>query len=136
MNTASVLTYDAQLQLPFIFDDLLLENDEEPIEKVTPLTIVASCSERTVEQEFETENETWTDGQIKELREAFLRYSLNVLADGRSGKKAKDEAYEWLNSDEVHPFSFVTCCVLSGYDPDEVRNLCQYTLRQLAKRNK
>ncbi|NMU30530.1 topoisomerase II, partial [Vibrio parahaemolyticus] len=62
--------------------------------------------------------------------------SLNVLADGRSGKKAKDEAYEWLNSDEVHPFSFVTCCVLSGYDPDEVRNLCQYTLRQLAKRNK
>jgi hypothetical protein len=39
MNTASVLTYDAQLQLPFIFDDLLLENEEEPIEKVTPLTI-------------------------------------------------------------------------------------------------
>ncbi|MBT1649158.1 hypothetical protein, partial [Klebsiella pneumoniae] len=65
MNTASVLTYDAQLQLPFIFDDLLLENDEEPIEKVTPLTIVASCSDRTVEQEFETEIETWTDGQIK-----------------------------------------------------------------------
>ena len=63
----------------------------------------------------------WDESSIFALREGLLWDSLRVLADGRAGEAAKQEAEDWMMSDEIHPFSFVVCCNELGYVPAELR---------------
>lgn len=51
----------------------------------------------------------WTDDDISGLREFMLNRHLNFILDGRSGKAMASEAWDWVLSEEIHPFSFRVC---------------------------
>lgn len=74
----------------------------------------------------------WTDIGITKLREGILWQSLRVLADGRAGGEAKQDAVDWLMSDDMHPFSFAYCCAELDYDMVSLR---EKTL-EVVKRNR
>lgn len=67
------------------------------------------------------ENQEWSADAISCLREAVLMDTLRNLTDGRA-TTAKEEAMEWMMSDEVHPFSFRICANEMGMDHVEIRN--------------
>ena len=60
--------------------------------------------------EWELPNQyAWTDQEILALREGVLIDRLRTLLDLRNGLATRREAWEWLNSDDVEPFSFRIC---------------------------
>lgn len=63
----------------------------------------------------------WSDEEVDRLREVLLHQSLRMLTDGRCGAEVRQDVLEWMASDEVHSFSFVTCCEDAGCDPSELR---------------
>lgn len=76
----------------------------------------------------------WDESSIFALREGLLWDSLRVLADGRAGEAAKQEAEDWMMSDEIHPFSFVVCCNELGYVPAELREQTRDLIQRHKKR--
>ena len=63
----------------------------------------------------------WTDDDIRRLRAGVLEASLREVVDGRNGENSRREALEWVESNEIHPFSFVCCCREFGMNPDNLR---------------
>ena len=53
--------------------------------------------------------EQWTDADIEYLREHMIMSQLKIIVDKRGGKVARQEAWEWVLSDEILPFSFRVC---------------------------
>jgi len=53
--------------------------------------------------------EDWTEEDIIELCEYMLQRHLKFILDGRSGSTIAQEAWEWVLSEEIHPFSFRVC---------------------------
>lgn len=127
MNTAQQFNREAQLSLPLFFD----EGTVEPIVTAKGLTLFSKPDPRQEIKELGIDRVTWSDDNIKEFREAFLWHNLKILADGRAGAKAKEEVFEWVMSEEEHPFSFLICCALCGYDHFELRSGIKFSLRQL-----
>jgi len=72
----------------------------------------------------------WCEDSIEGIREMLLMDTLRDLTDGRAAL-AKDEAMEWMLSDEVHPFSFKVCCNAMGLDHHEVRSRVLYMIDRL-----
>lgn len=72
----------------------------------------------------------WSEKNITDLREGILWDTLRTLADGRAGQTAKDDALEWLLSDDTHPFSYKVCCIEFGYEHTKLR---EQTLALLAR---
>ena len=52
----------------------------------------------------------WTDEEIETLREGLLEETLHVLGDKRASEASRKDAWEWINADDVGPFTFRTCC--------------------------
>lgn len=57
----------------------------------------------------------WTEEYIEDLRYYILVETLHLLGDGRASAKAVKEAWEWVLSDAIEPFSFRVCCEENGY---------------------
>lgn len=55
------------------------------------------------------EPEEWTDQEIKNLRIWLLKRTIKQIADRRGSKKAAQESWNWISSDEIGPFSFRVC---------------------------
>ena len=72
----------------------------------------------------------WTDVEIACLREGLLKYSLQVILDGRNSRNTKGEIWLWMESDICHPFSFSVCAAEVGADPDELRASFRYMVRK------
>jgi hypothetical protein len=53
--------------------------------------------------------ESWTDDDIAGIREYMIQRHLKFILDGRSGKAMAEEAWEWILSEDIHPFSFRVC---------------------------
>ena len=78
----------------------------------------------------------WREEEIASLREGLLRYSLQVILDGRNSRDTKREIWLWVESDSCHPFSFSICAVESGVDPDELRASFRHIVRKREKSEK
>lgn len=74
----------------------------------------------------------WSDENIAVIRESLLMDTLRNLTDGRASS-AKQDAMEWLESNESEPFSFKTCCNELGLDHLEVRSRVLYLIQKLEK---
>lgn len=74
---------------------------------------------------------SWTDEEVSKLRVQLLNHSLHLLTDGRASYKAKKEIFEWVMSDDIHPFSFFICCEEGSYNPLKVRAGIKFMLRRL-----
>lgn len=65
--------------------------------------------------------EVWTDGELEELRFYLLAQSLDQLADTRVARNTKIEIIDWMMTEGEGPFTFDTCVLAEGCEPDDVR---------------
>ena len=82
---------------------------------------------------FPSDKVKWKDDEIKLLRSRLLWECLRILVDGRAGDAIKHEIMEWIMSDDIEPFSFVTCCAEEGYQVSKIRDGVKSTLNKLKK---
>ncbi|MGH8159348.1 MAG: hypothetical protein ACREPQ_14605 [Rhodanobacter sp.] len=77
-------------------------------------------------QESETLKEmiSWSDREIIELHDLIIEKSLEDLKHAR-GRDTRREILEWISAQDKAnvPFSFESCCAISGLDPDPIRAL-------------
>lgn len=129
---------------------------EVPLGRHLPsdLDVQAAVEESTVSVPTEVKPDSpveWTDNGIRAIHEAVLTYSLQILhSKGNAGEKK--EILEWIWSDDVYcfvtrlvrgvhqqvpiradqiPFTFQTCCRLSGLDFEELREGLEWELRSV-----
>lgn len=69
-----------------------------------------------------------TDDYIQWLREYLLKLTLRQLVHPQSSEETRMDALMWVQSDELHPFSFRACCNAwiaaqdgQGADHEEIR---------------
>ncbi len=92
---------DRKFNLDWIDDQWLWLFDPEPIEEI----------------------HSWTEQDILHICECLLEDSLRNLFDGRCSLETAVEIYKWMTDiKDPNPFSFVNCCMLTGLDPEEVRD--------------
>jgi hypothetical protein len=75
--------------------------------------------------------EEWSDDEIAELRYFLLASSVDQLADTRVARNTKIEIIDWMMTEGEGPFSFETCVLAEGCDPDEVRLSALRTARRV-----
>ncbi|MHB8409574.1 MAG: hypothetical protein ACYDHY_16030 [Acidiferrobacterales bacterium] len=63
-----------------------------------------------------------TRGNVRKLRAYLLDTMLRMAIDGRGNEYSRLEAIAWIDNRAVYPFSFETCCIEMGYDPDKMRD--------------
>lgn len=78
-------------------------------------------------------DDNWDEESVDQLRCYLLKKTLALFADGRVAKSTKEEALDWLMSDSVGPFTFLTCCYAEGVEPEAVRNLTLLVNRKTEK---
>lgn len=73
----------------------------------------------------------WEDQEVLKMQKAMLVLTLNEIRDRRKSKKMRQEAWDWLFSDEDHPFSSEVCATNNGYDINELRSLVKRIIKDL-----
>lgn len=117
----------AQISIFDFLDDEAREI-EEVEEKGVAITLEQAkaapiSGKSVVDASFELEKVNWSDDQITQLMTSLIKYSIQQLCDAAFGRKPREEALSWImGEDDESPFSFVCCCVVSGFDPEELRN--------------
>lgn len=74
-----------------------------------------------------------TDDYVDWLRGYLLKHTLRQLLHRQVSEANRQEALNWLMSDEEHPFSFKVCCVAYDSDHIEVRDGVLSLLRKHLK---
>ena len=72
-----------------------LESSDEELEEIPP-------------------SDEFSDDFIDWIRGYLLKASLRQITHSQVSAANKRELLEWMLSDEIHPFSFVTCCIAAG----------------------
>ena len=75
-------------------------------------------------------NEGWTDQAVLALREYILIDALASSIDGRCSPETRVEMIEWIENDDIHPFSFRVCAIACGYDPSALRDAFRIVLKR------
>lgn len=88
------------------------------IEELEQLAFTDILGMSDEELEKQRRFEEITDEYIDWLRGFILKRTLRQLQHSQTSEESRMDAYEWLMSDEVHPFSFRVCC--EAYDSDHI----------------
>lgn len=75
-------------------------------------------------KELETDTEYWFDWSSEEIRsiqKAMLKQALAELRDKRKSHQMRVEAWNWLMSDEDHPFCSRVCAESNALNIDILR---------------
>lgn len=67
------------------------------------------------------ERNTWSDNDVIKLRSKILLNALAHLANSKVSQQNKTAILRWVRSEQVLPFSFVTCCYAVGLNPAILR---------------
>ena len=70
---------------------------------------------------FKPSVQEWSDDDVLTLRERLLMETLKAVASPGRNAENRAQALQWLQSDEIHPFSFVVCAQSMGVEPEDVR---------------
>lgn len=73
----------------------------------------------------------WEDKEIYAIQLAMIHQALNELKDHRRSKKMRQEAWDWLFSNEEHPFCSRLCASNNGLDIDCLRSLVRRLVKDL-----
>ena len=79
-------------------------------------------------------NGVWTEEEIFHLHEEVLKRTIHVLDDKRTSVQTKQSIMEWITQDEDKPFSFKTCAIVSGCDPEELRERILDFVRRIKRK--
>lgn len=66
---------------------------------------------------------TWSDIDINKMCRAIVEDALFSLVHHKSNNASRDEAIEWVFSDNVTPFSFIHCCLELEINPLMMREI-------------
>jgi hypothetical protein len=72
----------------------------------------------------------WSDEDLVVMREGVLVSALTSLASGHTGSASRQESMEWLDSEELEPFSFNICALATGRDPEILRSAIHRALEE------
>jgi hypothetical protein len=75
----------------------------------------------------------WTEEAICILHEEVLKRAVHALDDKRTSPKTKESILDWISEDDDRPFSFRICAILSGCDPEKLRDQIVDLVRRLKK---
>lgn len=65
---------------------------------------------------------SWNDSEIMLFCERMITKSIEQVADEHFAMKYREEVLQWfLEENADAPLSFETCCIICGYDVDELR---------------
>ena len=73
----------------------------------------------------------WTEEAICILHEEVLKRAVHALDDKRTSQKTKESILDWIFEDDDRPFSFRICAILSGCDPEKLRDQLVDLVRRL-----
>lgn len=74
---------------------------------------------------------TWTAEEVGQLRQVLLTQTLKTIRDGRSATGTINECWEWVVAEgDADGFSFRSCAIESGCDPDELRQRLNEAIRR------
>lgn len=73
----------------------------------------------------------WEDIEIFALQKAMLKQALHELRDQRKSKQMRQEAWDWIMSDEDHAFCSRICASNNGYNIDELRGYLRRLITNL-----
>ena len=81
----------------------------------------------------------WTDDDVVTLHEGILIRALRSINDRRCQLESRVESVSWIFSSELvandeavkTPFTFQSCCIALGLDPDILRNRVVLLLKQV-----
>lgn len=73
----------------------------------------------------------WTETEIYAIQLAMIEQALRELQDHRRSPTMRQEAWQWLFSDEDHPFSSRVCAKNNGLDIEYLRILVRYIVRDV-----
>ncbi|RME42314.1 MAG: hypothetical protein D6791_18045 [Chloroflexi bacterium] len=75
----------------------------------------------------------WSDREVEIMREGLLFASLHDLCDARVAEWTREEIWEWIESDEIHPFSFRVCVAAydASIDVQELRRHIRWLVEKL-----
>jgi hypothetical protein len=115
-------------QLSLIGPVIAVTKQEKTHSTVSNAAHSASSDERSEQQlllafpgDAQDAEYVWTDEDISILREEVLRDALCAVLDGRNGEAQRRELWEWIDNDQLLPFSFRACAAAVGVDPNELR---------------
>ena len=83
--------------------------------------IIEACSEAIL----------WTSEDVLTMKKGILMDTLAVFQDARNNPVTMDEAWDWIQSNELFQFSFLDCCAALGHNPLNYRKALEYKLKKL-----
>lgn len=93
-----------------------------------------------LQQSFEIKQWLWicnpyqlSDEEIDYIREKLLVCTIQDLADRRTSTSVVTECWDWVMSDDIHPFSFRVCCDVADLDYLKMREALVSNYRRLSK---
>lgn len=72
----------------------------------------------------------WSDRDVQTLRFGLLVDAIKLLRNPRVGADTRSDLLDWIESDEMTPFSFRVCCLAEGLDPDVLRDLLNFQFKR------
>ncbi len=72
----------------------------------------------------------WSDTDVQTLRFGLLVDAIKLLRNPRAGADTRSGLLDWIESDEITPFSFRVCCLAEGLDPDSLRDLLNFRFKR------
>jgi len=81
-----------------------------------------------LDQTLKVDPISWTEDEVRMLHEWILVRSLETLA-AASRPDVIQEIVTWVNGPPDDPFSFRTCCIVSHYDWEHLRDGINYINR-------
>lgn len=127
-------------QLSLISPAVAATNQEKTHSAVSSVGHSTSSDDRSDEQlllafpgDAEDAEYVWTDEDIRILREEVLRDALRAVLDGRNGEVQQRELWEWIDNDQLLPFSFRACATAVGVDPNELRAALKRMVARVTK---
>jgi hypothetical protein len=72
----------------------------------------------------------WSGTDVRALRFGLLVDAIKALENPRVGADTRSDLLDWIESDEMTPFSFRVCCLAEGLNPDNLRDLLNFRFKK------
>jgi hypothetical protein len=95
----------------------------QPNRPIPRATSFDSRIEPEILGELEFQRGLWSEAEVQSLRAGILRKAIKTLAHPRVAPKTRGDLLDWIDSDQIAPFSFRVCCLTEGLDPDRLREM-------------
>lgn len=118
--------------MPFGDSCPLISIKEVVMSKPHQFGVSASYEQVALFDNVETEfSAVWTEPEILQLQRGMLIHAIQEVRDKRRSEYMRKDAWEWLMSDEDHPFCSARCAENNGYNIKYLRWLIKHLVTDI-----